>query len=325
MTSFPEHPAEAAGAVPGDAVSANAVPDNDAVPDNAVALAPDALREPALLQNPRPVRQMHLAVELSAAVAARAADATLPDFAAYVRLAQTAERGLFDFVLIGDGPVAYGEADGEAPSEADGPPAGLLGRPDPFTVLNALAAVTRHIGLVAAVSPVGRGVPGTRSPDELARRIAALDRLSAGRAGGPVLAVPDLTAPSGPQGRPVAVGGPGVGDAPAEVLVLTGAVERPRPGVKVLARIDFTRTVWSTADPSDPPALADRLAARVRSGEVDGYVLTPQPVPGGHGLDVFVDRLVPLLQTRGIFRTAYRGATLRDHLGLPAPVPPTPV
>jgi hypothetical protein len=29
------------------------------------------------------------------------------------------------------------------------------------------------------------------------------------------------------------------------------------------------------------------------------------------------DEVVPLLQARGVFRAAYEGATLREHLGLP--------
>jgi FMN-dependent oxidoreductase (nitrilotriacetate monooxygenase family) len=33
----------------------------------------------------------------------------------------------------------------------------------------------------------------------------------------------------------------------------------------------------------------------------------------------FTDRVVPLLQERGLFRTEYQGDTLRDHLGLPFP------
>ena len=36
-------------------------------------------------------------------------------------------------------------------------------------------------------------------------------------------------------------------------------------------------------------------------------------------LDVFVAEVVPLLQKRGLFRTAYEGTTLRDHFGLPRP------
>jgi hypothetical protein len=37
------------------------------------------------------------------------------------------------------------------------------------------------------------------------------------------------------------------------------------------------------------------------------------------GLDDFVELVVPELQRRGIFRTAYTGTTLREHLGLPGP------
>ncbi len=41
----------------------------------------------------------------------------------------------------------------------------------------------------------------------------------------------------------------------------------------------------------------------------------PAILPGV--LDVFVAEVVPLLQKRGLFRTAYEGTTLRDHFGLP--------
>ena len=37
------------------------------------------------------------------------------------------------------------------------------------------------------------------------------------------------------------------------------------------------------------------------------------------GLDDFVDRVVPELQRRGIFRREYEGITLRENLGLPRP------
>ena len=35
-------------------------------------------------------------------------------------------------------------------------------------------------------------------------------------------------------------------------------------------------------------------------------------------LDAFVNEVVPVLQSRGVFRTDYRGSTLRAHLDLPA-------
>jgi alkanesulfonate monooxygenase len=37
------------------------------------------------------------------------------------------------------------------------------------------------------------------------------------------------------------------------------------------------------------------------------------------GLDDFVDRVVPVLQNRGLFRTEYEGITLRENLGLRRP------
>jgi FMN-dependent oxidoreductase (nitrilotriacetate monooxygenase family) len=52
----------------------------------------------------------------------------------------------------------------------------------------------------------------------------------------------------------------------------------------------------------------------------DGFILVPYLTPGG--LDGFADRVVPILQERGVFRTGYEGTTLREHLGLrPLDVP----
>ncbi|WP_326669892.1 NtaA/DmoA family FMN-dependent monooxygenase [Streptomyces canus] len=67
-----------------------------------------------------------------------------------------------------------------------------------------------------------------------------------------------------------------------------------------------------------PDAVATELDEFVQREAADGFVLVPHLTPGG--LDGFVDEVVPLLQERGAFRTAYRGTTLRSHLGLPDPV-----
>ncbi|WP_406127860.1 NtaA/DmoA family FMN-dependent monooxygenase [Streptomyces canus] len=67
-----------------------------------------------------------------------------------------------------------------------------------------------------------------------------------------------------------------------------------------------------------PEAVATELDEFVQREAADGFVLVPHLTPGG--LDEFVDGVVPLLQERGAFRTAYRGSTLRSHLGLPEPV-----
>ncbi|HEX5404277.1 MAG TPA: NtaA/DmoA family FMN-dependent monooxygenase [Pseudonocardiaceae bacterium] len=52
----------------------------------------------------------------------------------------------------------------------------------------------------------------------------------------------------------------------------------------------------------------------VQSDASDGFILVPHLTPGG--LDEFADRVVPLLQERGVFRAEYEGTTLREHLGL---------
>ncbi|WP_405874476.1 NtaA/DmoA family FMN-dependent monooxygenase [Streptomyces sp. NBC_00005] len=64
-------------------------------------------------------------------------------------------------------------------------------------------------------------------------------------------------------------------------------------------------------------AVATELDEFVQRDAADGFILVPHLTPGG--LDEFVDRVVPLLQERGAFRTEYRGATLRSHLGLSEP------
>ncbi|QRP49745.1 NtaA/DmoA family FMN-dependent monooxygenase [Amycolatopsis sp. FDAARGOS 1241] len=55
----------------------------------------------------------------------------------------------------------------------------------------------------------------------------------------------------------------------------------------------------------------------VQQDAADGFILVPHVTPGG--LDEFADKVVPLLQERGVFRTEYSGPTLRDHLGLSQP------
>ncbi|MFI1309473.1 NtaA/DmoA family FMN-dependent monooxygenase [Streptomyces albidoflavus] len=70
-----------------------------------------------------------------------------------------------------------------------------------------------------------------------------------------------------------------------------------------------------------PAAVAEQMISFVDRRAADGFILVPHLTPDG--LDPFVDRVVPILQERGAFRTEYTGTTLRDHLGLPAPRPRT--
>ncbi len=63
--------------------------------------------------------------------------------------------------------------------------------------------------------------------------------------------------------------------------------------------------------------VADQLQHWFEAGAADGFNVMPPTLPGG--LDDFAKWVVPELQRRGLFRTAYQGRTLRDHLGLKRP------
>ncbi len=66
--------------------------------------------------------------------------------------------------------------------------------------------------------------------------------------------------------------------------------------------------------------VADTMARWVELGAADGFNIMPLTFP--RGLDDFISMVVPVLQARGLFRTEYEGATLRDQLGLPIPESP---
>ena len=84
-------------------------------------------------------------------------------------LAQTAERAKFDFFFLAEG-LRLREQRGRI-HDLD-----VVGRPDTFTVLAALAAVTDRIGLSGTINST------FNEPYEVARQFASLDHLSAGRA-----------------------------------------------------------------------------------------------------------------------------------------------
>src|SRR6187431_2425559 len=90
-------------------------------------------------------------------------------FDSFVHFAQTAERGKFDFLFLAEG-LRLREQNGVI-YDLD-----VVGRPDTFTVLAALAAVTTHLGLAGTINST------FNEPYEVARQFASLDHLSGGRA-----------------------------------------------------------------------------------------------------------------------------------------------
>ena len=66
-----------------------------------------------------------------------------------------------------------------------------------------------------------------------------------------------------------------------------------------------------------PKMIADQMEEWLVGNASDGFNIMFPFLPAG--LDAFVDRVVPELQRRGLFRHEYEGATLRENLGLPRP------
>lgn len=66
-----------------------------------------------------------------------------------------------------------------------------------------------------------------------------------------------------------------------------------------------------------PEQIADSIQHWFEGGAADGFNLNFDVFPDG--LALFVEHVIPILRRRGLFRTAYDGTTLRDHLGLSRP------
>lgn len=66
-----------------------------------------------------------------------------------------------------------------------------------------------------------------------------------------------------------------------------------------------------------PEQIAGTIEEWFSSGAADGFNVMGPVLPSS--LVAFVDHVIPILQERGLFRTEYTGATLRDHYGLARP------
>jgi FMN-dependent oxidoreductase (nitrilotriacetate monooxygenase family) len=94
------------------------------------------------------------------------------NFAHYLDITRTAERGKFDMIFLADN-LGVRQAHIEALSRS----AQYIANFEPLTLLSALATHTSHIGLVATAST------SYNEPFHVARKFASLDHLSNGRAG----------------------------------------------------------------------------------------------------------------------------------------------
>lgn len=80
-------------------------------------------------------------------------------------------------------------------------------------------------------------------------------------------------------------------------------------------RVAGARGHWQVV--GTPRHIADQLEERFEARGADGFNIMAPILPGG--LRDFIDLVVPELRRRGLFRTEYEGATLRENLGLARP------
>lgn len=66
-----------------------------------------------------------------------------------------------------------------------------------------------------------------------------------------------------------------------------------------------------------PEQVADAIIDLWADGTVDGYTLQPPRAPDD--IEEFVEKVVPILQDRGVYPRAYEQTTIRDRYGLPYP------
>ena len=98
--------------------------------------------------------------------------------------------------------------------------------------------------------------------------------------------------------------------------VILDLVRREQPTLRqLLARLAGARGHYTFA--GTPEQVADLMEDWFSDGAADGFNIMPPVLPVM--LEVFIAEVIPLLQRRGLFRTAYEGETLRAHYGLAAP------
>lgn len=121
----------------------------------------------------RPLKQIHLAAHFpgvnNTTVWSDPRSGSHIEFSSFEHFARTAERGKFDFLFLAEG-LRLREQNGLI-YDLD-----VVGRPDTFTILAALAAVTDRLGLAGTINST------FNEPYQVARQFASLDHLSGGRA-----------------------------------------------------------------------------------------------------------------------------------------------
>ena len=152
----------------------------------------------------------------------------------------------------------------------------------------------------------------SRELNDLTHPEVGRKRLS-GRFGGHDFSHLPLDKPLAPEDFP----DPGTVEAArSRTEVILGLVRREKPTLRqLLASLAGARGHYTAA--GTPDQIADLIEDWFNDGVADGFNIMPPLLPAM--LDVFITEVIPLLQRRGLFRTAYQGETLRAHYGLTRP------
>jgi FMN-dependent oxidoreductase (nitrilotriacetate monooxygenase family) len=116
-------------------------------------------------------------------------------------------------------------------------------------------------------------------------------------------------------------------DAPFPDVAHIGLNSQQSATLRILAevraeKLTLRQVVERLATPrgafvGSPETVANELQRWFENGAADGFVLF-EPLPGQ--LELFVEKVIPILQARGLFRDEYEGDTFRENLGLKFPV-----
>jgi FMN-dependent oxidoreductase (nitrilotriacetate monooxygenase family) len=94
-------------------------------------------------------------------------------------------------------------------------------------------------------------------------------------------------------------------------------VQAARRGLTIRQLAQRVGSYGGLAFVGTPQTIADEMQRWLDEEGSDGFNIMFPYLP--EGLDDFVDKVVPELQRRGLFRTEYEGETLRENLGLARP------
>ena len=176
--------------------------------------------------------------------------------------------------------------------------------PDQVVILPGLSP------MIAATEAEARRL--ARELNELSDPEVGRKRLS-GRFGGHDFSNLPLDRPLVPEDFPATAS---VEAARSRTEVILSLVRRENPTLRqLLGTLAGARGHFTFA--GTPERVADLIEDWFTDGAADGFNIMPPLLPSM--LDVFSAEVIPLLQRRGLFRTAYEGATLREHYGLPWP------